>query len=323
MTELLIYRHGHAEDQGIDSDFDRELRDKGKRNAQRIGIWLARHDLVPDYVMTSPATRARRTAEKTVKTMGLGAEVIKRVSELYLASEKDLLLQLRQVPNEARRVMLVGHNPGLEQLLVDISSNQVPSNAKGNILSPAALAWLKLDCGWDQLGADKAQLVETVYPKNLPRLFPYPDIDAEESRTRPAYYYRQSSVIPYRINNGDVEVLIVSSSKNRHWVIPKGIHDPGMTAQQSAAREAYEEAGIQGIVADDVIGSYSYPKWDAVCDVTVYPMVVEQVLDEADWEESHRGRQWVSISEAIALLKNDDVKKIVAQLPNWLEKQPA
>jgi len=206
-------------------------------------------------------------------------------------------------------------------LLLDICSNQVPHNARGNILSPAALAWLKFDCRWDRLAADCAQLVETVYPKTLPRLFPFPDIHAQESRTRPAYYYKQSSVIPYRISAGSVEVLIVSSSKNKHWVIPKGIQDPGMSAQQSAAEEAYEEAGIKGSVASDAIGIYRYPKWDAVCDVTVYAMQVEHVLGETQWQESHRGRQWVSIEQAVELLKNDDVKQIVNQLPQWLKEQ--
>ena len=61
--DLLILRHGHAEDlpdatfEG--GDIARELRDKGKRNAQRIGVWLARNDLRPDQIISSPATRAK------------------------------------------------------------------------------------------------------------------------------------------------------------------------------------------------------------------------------------------------------------------------
>lgn len=320
MRELLIYRHGHANDKWGESDFDRELRDKGKRNAQRIGIWLARNNLVPDYVITSPATRARRTAEKTCKTSGLNSSMIQQIDSLYPSDEKELLFQLKQLPDDARRVMLVGHNPALEELLKNISHEPVPKTAKGNILTPAALAWLKLDCQWEQLASACARLVEIVYPKTLPRLFPFPDVGSEETRSRPAYYYRQSSVIPYRITEAGVEILVISSSKNKHWVIPKGIHDPGLTARQSAAKEAYEEAGIEGDVAEDEIGFYRYPKWDAVCEVKVFPMKVEHVLDESDWQEKHRGRHWLSPEDAVLKVKNDDVKRIVGLLPAWLEK---
>ena len=320
MRELLIYRHGHAQDSAGSSDFERELRDKGKRNAQRIGLWLLRKNLIPDYIMTSPASRALRTAEKTAKTMNLASHVIKSVSDLYLAQKNDLLYQLRQVPENIKCVMLVGHNPGLEDLLVEICRNQVTTNSKGNILSPAALARVQLNFPWHRLGDDKASLVEIVYPKNLPRKFPFPNIDSDEFRSRPAYYYQQSSVIPYRVIDNAVEVMIIASSKNKHWVIPKGIHDPGLTSQESAAKEAYEEAGVEGEVAEEAIGVYRYPKWDAECEVAVYPMKVQRILHETDWQESHRGRQWVSVKDAVELLNNKDVKHLVEQLPAWLEK---
>lgn len=320
VKELLIYRHGHAHTEGYASDFDRELRDKGKRNAQRIGIWLARQRLLPDLVLSSPAVRALRTAEKTCKTAGLPAKVVQSVDSLYLAGEKELLLQLRQLPRDANRVLLVGHNPGLEQLVDDLTGKSQPRGANGESLTPASLAWLKPDVSWPQLGAGTARLVKLVFPKHLPRLFPFPGIHDPETRSRPAYYYRQSSVVPYRHGANGLEVLIVSSSKQKHWVIPKGIHDPGLSAQDSAAKEAFEEAGVTGQVANQQLGSYRYPKWDAHCDVAVYPMLVEQVLDEAQWEERHRGRRWVTPQEAASLVKNPDVARLVASLPAWLER---
>jgi phosphohistidine phosphatase len=127
-------------------------------------------------------------------------------------------------------------------------------------------------------------------------------------------------VVPYRHIAGELQILIITSSKNKHWVIPKGICDPGMTAQQSAAKEAYEEAGVQGEVLDGKIGYYQYPKWDAVCEVSVYPMRVNQLLDNDQWQESHRQRQWVSVQQAVSQLKNPDIKGIVATLPDWLEQ---
>ncbi|HHH39919.1 MAG TPA: NUDIX hydrolase [Sedimenticola sp.] len=133
--------------------------------------------------------------------------------------------------------------------------------------------------------------------------FPYPDHQGKERRDRPAYYYTQSSVIPYRIHDGGLEILLISSSKKKHWVVPKGIHEPGLTAQASAAKEAFEEAGIEGAIGDEPLGVYRYPKWGGTCTVTVYPMAVTREVPEREWEESHRGRRWVTPSKARKLLK--------------------
>lgn len=188
------------------------------------------------------------------------------------------------------------------------------------ILSPAALAWLQLEVDWPEVEAKTAELKQTVYPKTLPRLFPFPGIHDEETRSRPAYYYQQSAVVPFMVTNKGIEVLIITSSKNRHWVIPKGIHDPGMTPQDSAAKEADEEAGISGEVFDLPLGQYQYPKWDAHCEVLVYPMHVKKVFEHGQWEESHRQRKWVSVAQAMKLVKNRDISRIIGLLPNYLEE---
>jgi phosphohistidine phosphatase len=319
MNELLVYRHGHAKRSDFETDIERELRDKGKRNAQRMGIWLARNDKLPDLVISSPAVRARVTAEKTCKTAGLSGQIVKTDERVYQASVKDLIIVLSELTEDHKRVMLVGHNPSLEMLLDYLCWNQVPRRVKGGVLSPAALACLKLDVEWSKLEKSTAELQQIVYPQTLPRLFPFPGVSDAETCSRPAYYYWQSSVIPYRDMNGKIEVLIVTSSKNKHWVVPKGIHDPGLTAQESAAKEAREEAGIEGEVLQKEIGRYRYPKWDAECEVTVFPMKVSKVLSDIKWQESHRQRQWLPVSKAAAMIKNPEVQKLVEMLPGWLE----
>ena len=322
MREILIYRHGHAHVDGYSTDIERELRDKGKRNAQRIGIWLARNNLLPDRVISSPAVRARRTAEKTIKTAGMHAGQIIIDPAIYQAELDDLLYLVKSLPDEINRVMLVGHNPSLEDLLKYLCWNPLPKNKKGHLLSPAALAWLQLDVDWKEVEAKTAELKTTVFPKTLPRLFPFPGIDNKESRSRPAYYYRQSAVVPFRINNGAIEVLIITSSKNRHWVIPKGIHDPGLSARESAAKEAFEEAGASGEVLPELLGEYSYPKWDAHCDVEVYPMRVDKITSQEQWQESHRQRRWVSVEEGMKEVENQDVSRMISLLPEYLETYP-
>jgi len=328
VRELMVFRHGQAQDYsptdvpeyGYGPDFVRELHDKGKRNAQRVGVWMARNDLRPDYVVSSPATRAKRTAQKSCKTAGLNSDIVAYDERIYEATVEDLLEVIRSAPKAAKRILLVGHNPGLEDLVRKISKGSVPRTKRGAILPPATLAYLTVEGDWKDVGNNSGECVEVVRPKKLPRTFPFPDLDSEEQRCRPSYYYSQSSVVPYRVKDGALEVLVISSSKQKHWVIPKGIHDPGMTAQESAANEAFEEAGVLGVVGKKAIGAYSYAKWDATCTVTVFPMKVTRELPEDEWAERHRGRQWVSVDTAAQMVLNDDVKKMVALLPSVLPK---
>jgi phosphohistidine phosphatase len=121
-------------------------------------------------------------------------------------------------------------------------------------------------------------------------------------------------VIPYRVRDGKPEILVIASSKKHHLVVPKGIKDPGLSPQASAAKEALEEAGIEGEVADTALGSYSCEKWGATCTVTVYPMKVTRVIAEEEWEESHRGRQWVSPEKAASQLKQQELRPLVKKL---------
>ncbi|MEN8175850.1 MAG: NUDIX hydrolase, partial [Pseudomonadota bacterium] len=127
-------------------------------------------------------------------------------------------------------------------------------------------------------------------------------------------------------NDGRLEILIIASSKNKHSVVPKGIQDPGHTPQASAAKEAWEEGGVEGVVAEEPLGSYRYDKWGAECTVTVYPMEVSRMVPEAEWEERHRGREWVSSGEAAARLKQRALAPMVQALAEQLTRkshQPA
>ena len=87
----------------------------------------------------------------------------------------------------------------------------------------------------------------------------------------PAWIYRQSAVLPYRRRDGNLEVLLITSRGGRRWVLPKGIVEPGMTAPVSAAKEAREEAGIEGAVSERVLGSYRQDKWGGTCRIEVFP----------------------------------------------------
>ena len=105
-----------------------------------------------------------------------------------------------------------------------------------------------------------------------------------------ALLIEQSGVIPYRIQDGQIEVMLITSSASKRWVIPKGLIEPDMTPQDSAAKEAWEEAGLLGKVFPDLLGTYEYQKSGYICQVGVFLMQVQAVLEI--WPEaSKRKRQ--------------------------------
>ena len=135
----------------------------------------------------------------------------------------------------------------------------------------------------------------------------------------PDWIYRQSAVLPYRLRDGDPEVLLITSRGGRRWVLPKGIVEPGMTAPASAAKEAREEAGIEGRVSKRCLGSYRQDKWGGTCRIKVFPMKV--TAEFADWPEAAiRRRAWLPLSAAIERVEDKRLRRIVGSLPAWLAK---
>jgi phosphohistidine phosphatase len=102
---------------------------------------------------------------------------------------------------------------------------------------------------------------------------------------------KQASAIPYRFRDGQPEFCLITSVSKGKWGFPKGIIDPGETAEQTAVKEAEEEAGVRGRIVGEPIGQYRYHKWGTTLLVSVYLMEVTEVDD--DWEEAElRTRVW-------------------------------
>ncbi len=316
--ELLILRHGKSDWNSHGSDFDRPLKNRGKRGAQRVGAWLWQQDLRPDIIISSPAERAITTAHKCCKAMGFGVNKVMENESIYAASRAELLSVLASVDGLYDRIMLVGHNPGLEDLLSFLASS-VPLPRDGKLLPTATLAYLNMPNNWQTLEYACATLDQIVRGRDLPHGFHYPAPAGDEIRERPAYYYTQSAVIPYRLDSGRFEFLLIGSSKKQRWVVPKGIKEPGLTAQQSAAKEAWEEAGIRGEVNDQLLGQYLVQKWGAQCKVDVYAMRVTEVVDEHQWKESHRTRRWMDPDQAIKCLEQPELGAMLSKLSILLQ----
>jgi phosphohistidine phosphatase len=156
--------------------------------------------------------------------------------------------------------------------------------------------------------------VATVVPSSaLPKTFSFETEDGVEQRSRPAYYYKQSGVIPWRIRDGEIEVMLITSSKNRHWGFPKGVIEPGEAPQYSAEIEARDEGGIRGDIGIR-LGSFEVPKWGANCTVETFAMRVNEVIPRAVWSERHRNRHWCNLTLARGLVKNQAFIELLDEL---------
>jgi len=316
--KLFVLRHGKSDWSTGKPDFERPLVERGRLGAQRMAAWMQSQGWVPEHVVSSSAERARTTAEAACKTMGLQTGALRLEDGAYAASVGELLAVLADSPKKARSVMLVGHNPGLESLVEYLADDRVPIPSDGKILPTAALAVLETDREWADLDQGCAKLESITRPAEVPERFPAPKSKGGPAVERPAYYYTQSAVIPYRLRDGTLEVLIIASRKGKHWVVPKGIKEPELSFTESAEKEALEEAGAKGVVGSEPLGSYKYKKWGGVCSVEVYPMEVRDMVEDEDWEERHRNRQWVSAEEARLLLRQPELRDMVATLARSL-----
>lgn len=162
MKTLLIMRHAKSswKDKNL-KDRKRPLSKRGKRNAPQMGELIKEKELVPQMILSSDAVRAHQTIELLTETSGFSGEV-KYDDDLYMAEADEYLDALRKIPDDFERVMIVGHNPGLESLL-PLLTGRVES------LPTAAIAHLTLPIDqWKELSKKtKAELVEIWKPKEL------------------------------------------------------------------------------------------------------------------------------------------------------------
>ncbi len=162
MKTLLLMRHAKSswKDTGV-ADHERPLNKRGRSDAPRMGQLLCDRELVPQVILSSSAARARQTAEALIKTSGFQGE-ISYLDRLYLAEADEYISALRELPDTIERVMVIGHNPGLESLL-QMLSGRIES------LPTAVIAHLVLPISqWSELNAETdGELVEIWRPKDL------------------------------------------------------------------------------------------------------------------------------------------------------------
>lgn len=152
-NELLLLRHGKSDWNADTSDFYRPLNKRGKCNAQHMGEWLIEQKLLPDLMISSPATRALTTVEIICEAIGLPIHSIQTEKRIYEASLSDLRQILAHIPSSTQRLLLVGHNPSFELLLRSLVPN-IPLADNDKLMPTATLAYLQLDPKWSFLQGD-------------------------------------------------------------------------------------------------------------------------------------------------------------------------
>lgn len=166
--ELLILRHAKSDwDSSAASDYDRPLSKRGKHDVPKVGAWLYREGLVPDLVVSSPAARARQTASKVCKCLDIKKGRIHWDRDIYEAAVQTLLAVLGRCPAEAATVLLIGHNPGLEELLMHLVGDDLEIPDDGKLLPTATVARLEMPDDWQTLPCGSAQLVSITRPRGL------------------------------------------------------------------------------------------------------------------------------------------------------------
>jgi len=163
MKTLLILRHGKSSWANVYlADHDRPLKARGKRDAPRMGRLLREEGLTPELIISSTAERALATAELAALACDYEGE-IEATRDFYHAAPEEYVERLQALPDEVERVMIVGHNPGMEELIAELTGEEerFPTAALAQVALPVE-RWQHLD------EATEGKLVNLWRPKELP-----------------------------------------------------------------------------------------------------------------------------------------------------------
>ena len=167
--DIFIMRHAKSDWQiGAISDIDRPLNKRGLRDSPRMADWMILENLKPNLLISSPALRARQTASVIIDHLNIEDSSVVVDKRMYLASVDTLLTIIRQIDDKHQTIMLVGHNPGLENLAMRLSIDELPTQSDGSLLTTANFVQLRLNKSWQELQDSDAQFIQLMRPRQLP-----------------------------------------------------------------------------------------------------------------------------------------------------------
>jgi phosphohistidine phosphatase len=165
---LLLLRHAKSAWPEDVADHDRPLAGRGRRDAPAVGRWLRKSGYVPDLVLCSTARRARETWQLAEEELGAKPRTTFE-RRVYGASPAELLDLAHQTPSDVRTLMIVGHEPTMRDLTLELAGTE-PGEALDRVrdkFPTAALAVLTFKGSWPELAREQAQLADFVVPGDL------------------------------------------------------------------------------------------------------------------------------------------------------------
>ncbi len=166
MHRLIVIRHAKSDwPEGV-PDHGRPLGERGRRDAPAAGQWLQKHDLTPDIVAVSTATRTLQTWQLLAEQFPVAPDSFS-VDRVYAASWQELLAVVQEFPEDCRTAALVGHNPGCEELATSLagSGSMTARTAMARKYPTCGIAVLRLVEPWAQTTTGSAELVEFHIPR--------------------------------------------------------------------------------------------------------------------------------------------------------------
>ena len=163
--ELWLLRHGKSDRDLAVDDFDRPLKKKGKHDLQCLAKWMVNEQIIPDHLISSPAIRALSTA-KIIQSEVADLLTLNADKRLYQEGIERIKEVLSECPIHLNKVLLVGHNPELEHILINfVGAVNLPDTNK--LLPTSTLVRIRMPEDWAVLESGCASLISITYAKLL------------------------------------------------------------------------------------------------------------------------------------------------------------
>jgi phosphohistidine phosphatase len=172
MKIVTLFRHAKSGEKNNPNiaDFDRPLSAKGIKTAPKMGEAIREFELVPDLILCSPSARTRQTLELAAARAWDRHPDTRFENRLYEASAQTLLKALKELPSAVTHIMAVGHNPGMQDLAVKLSSrgSEIRRQLAGGLPTAAIVSYGFEIGGWEELKPGTGQLRLSLTPNTLP-----------------------------------------------------------------------------------------------------------------------------------------------------------
>lgn len=167
MIELMLMRHAKSDWFSHTADMGRPLNDRGIRDAIRMGRYLKQENLVPDRVVVSAAQRTQETAELLLNNLSVAEKDIIVDKELYLANRETLCEIIELYAADNQRLLILAHNPGMDDLVSYLASRPVPLSVSGKLMTTCAVARFRIEALNVLKKPGLGQLQKLIRPKEI------------------------------------------------------------------------------------------------------------------------------------------------------------